>query len=121
MLRPYAAARFIDVAREFPNEWTAFLNEDTRELKLPLTPDLFPGMGSRQIGAIYPTYDVTDGNTARLTLNGNQNVTLNDATLQETPGLTIGADSSSPLTFVVDGDKQALNNIGLVLTYQAQV
>jgi hypothetical protein len=121
MLRPYPAARFIDVAREFPDEWTAFLTEDTRELRLPLTPDLFPGMGSRQIGAIYPTYDVADGTTARLTLNGNQNVTLNDATLQETPGLTIGADPSSPLTFVLDGDKEALHNVGLVLTYQAQV
>ncbi|GAA3254959.1 hemopexin repeat-containing protein [Dactylosporangium siamense] len=119
MLRPYAAARFIDVAREFPAQWSAFIDGDSPELALPLTPQQFPGMGNRQIGAIYPTYEMVNGGSARLRLNGSHQLSLPAATLQETPGLTI--DGAAPLRFVIEGDKGSLQNVGLVLTYQAQV
>jgi hypothetical protein len=121
MLKPYTAARYFDVAREFPTEWSAFVEDDSAHLALPLTPDLFPGMNSRRIAAIYPTYDTADGVASRLVLNGNHNLALREGTLLPTPGLTIGADASQPLSFTVDGDKQNLYNVGLVLTYQANV
>jgi hypothetical protein len=116
MLKPYTAARFVDVAAEFPDEWAAFVEGD--RLSLPLTPDLFPGMHSRQITAIYPTYEAAGAST-RLVLNGTQNLPLTAGRLQTTPGLTIGTDPSAPLTFTAEGDREALSNVVLVLTYQA--
>jgi hypothetical protein len=121
MLKPYAAARFFDLARDFPEQWESFLADDAAELALPLTPDLFPGMAGRQIEAVYPAYERADGGAARLVLNGGQQLPLPDGTLLPTPGLTIGTDGAAPLTFTVEGDKAALRDVGLVLTYRARV
>jgi hypothetical protein len=49
MLKPYAAARFFDIAAEFPQEWAEFHEGDGSELVLPFTADIFPGMASRQV------------------------------------------------------------------------
>jgi hypothetical protein len=121
MLAPYAAARYLDLARDFPQQWEEFLADGAPELALPLSPDLFPGMSSRQIDAVYPAYERAAGSAARLVLNGSQQLPLNDGTLLPTPGLTIGADGATPVTFTVDGDRAGLRNVGLVLTYQARV
>jgi hypothetical protein len=121
MLKPYAAARYIDVARDFPEEWQAFLADGESELALPLTPDMFPGMSSRRIEAVYPAYERADRGAARLVLNGAQNLALADGTVLPTPGLTIGADASAPVTFRVDGAKADLVDVGLVFAYQATV
>jgi hypothetical protein len=118
MLKPYPAARFFDVAREFPEQWEAFLGDEAGRLVLPLIPELFPGMASRQISAIHAAYETADRAT-RLVLNGTQNVPLDGGTTTATPGLSIGGDAASGLTFVLDGDRQALYNVGLVLSYQA--
>ncbi|MFL5909959.1 MAG: hemopexin repeat-containing protein [Gaiellaceae bacterium] len=121
MLKPYPAARYIDVARDFPEQWEAFLADGEGELALPLTPDMFPGMSSRRIEAVYPAYDRANGGNTRLVLNGTQNLTLADGTVLPTPGLTIGTDPSAPITFRVDGAKEDLLDVGLVLAYQATV
>ena len=120
MLKPYAAARYFDLARDFPEQWEEFLADGAPELALPLSPDLFPGMSSRQIDAVYPAYERAGGAT-RLVLNGSQQLPLSDGTLLPTPGFTIGADAATPVTFTVEGDKADLLNVGLVLTYQARV
>jgi hypothetical protein len=118
MLKPYAAARFFDVARDFPDEWEAFQANGSGTLELPLRPDLFPGMNSPRIEAVYPAYERANGGASRLVLNGDLQLSLADDTLLPTPGLTVG---SAPVSFTVDGAKEDLVDVGLVLTYQARV
>ncbi|MFI6290466.1 hemopexin repeat-containing protein [Nonomuraea sp. NPDC050790] len=115
MLRPYPAARFFDVAADFPAEWEDFLADDeTRGLTLPLSPEMFPGMSGRQITGVYARYDL-DGGAARFLVNGDPRFALEHGKPARTPGLGLGA----PWALVVEGDKNALAGLGLVLTYRA--
>ncbi|WP_419993240.1 hemopexin repeat-containing protein [Streptomyces boninensis] len=116
MLRPRPAARWVDVAAEFPDEWALFLGGGSDRLTLPLAPEMFPGMSGRQITGIYPTYALANGGGARFLLGGDERLGLTDGTLLRTPGLSIGAQA---LTLVLDGDRQALSNLGLILAYRA--
>jgi Tc toxin complex TcA C-terminal TcB-binding domain/Neuraminidase-like domain/Hemopexin len=116
MLKPYATARYVDVAREFPDEWAAFLAG--ADLALPLAPELFPGMSSRRIGAVLAAYQRAGADGARLVLAG---APLPDQTLVQTPDLTIGAGGTPPVSFTADGERASLVDVGLVLTYQARV
>nr|WP_245006641.1 hemopexin repeat-containing protein [Actinoplanes ianthinogenes] len=120
MQRPRPAARFFDVAREFPEAWEQFLNGADR-LVLPLTTDLFPGMASRQIGGALAAYELADGGSAELVLGGDPALTLAPAKLLPTPGLSVSDDGSKTWEFTVDGDRSALADVGLVLTYQARM
>jgi hypothetical protein len=115
MLKPYVAARFFDVAGEFPAEWVQFLANGDPELRLPITQDLFPGMVSRQITGIYPKYQ----GAGRFVLNGDSKLSLNDGQLLATPGLSLTGNGDPGLTLRFDGDKTALSNLGLVLTYKS--
>jgi hypothetical protein len=117
MLKPYRAARFVDVAREFPEQWQEFLDADRPELALPLTPAMFPGMSGHQITGIYSRYESTNGGSARFVLGGDPALTLTEGALLPTPGLSIGNGSNWILK--LNGDREGLSNIGLVLTYQA--
>jgi hypothetical protein len=117
MLKPYRAARFVDVAREFPEQWQEFLDADRPELALPLTPAMFPGMSGHQITGIYSRYESTNGGSARFVLGGDPALTLTEGALLPTPGLSIGNGSNWVLK--LNGDREGLSNIGLVLTYQA--
>jgi hypothetical protein len=117
MLKPYQAARFVDVAREFPEQWQDFLDADQPELTLPLTLNMFPGMTGHQITGIYSRYENSNGGSVRFVLGGPPALTLTEGALLPTPGLTIGNGSNWVLT--LDGDRTGLTNVGLVLTYQA--
>lgn len=116
MLKPYPAGRYIDVAGEFPEEWQHFLESGDGVLALPLTPEMFPGMNGRQITAVYAKYETDRPGAARLLLNGDQRLALHDGTAVRTPGLSVGG---TPLTLVADGDRTALVNAGLILSYRA--
>jgi hypothetical protein len=118
MLKPYPAARFFDVATEFPDQWTAFTEGEEDVLSLPFTPEMFPGMSGRQVTGVYPRYELAPGTSARLLLNGDRQLALNEGKLLPTPGLTVGG-AAWPL--VADGDKAAFTGVGLVLTYRATV
>ncbi|WP_394618318.1 neuraminidase-like domain-containing protein [Lentzea sp. JNUCC 0626] len=98
MLKPFATARFFDLENDFPDEWQAFV--DGAPLTLPLTPDLFPGLVG-PITGVYPRYA---NDSARLVL------TATDQRVH---------DDGSGWTFAVDGDKDSLTAVGLVLTYRA--
>jgi hypothetical protein len=121
MLKTYPAARFFDVATEFSQEWQDFLAGDEQQLTLPIAPELFPNMSGTQITGIYPKYELTNGTGARFTLDGDQKLPLTDGKLLATPGLRLHGDGESSWTLVLDGDKEALTNLGLVLTYKAGV
>lgn len=85
MLKPHHAARLVDVAQEFPQQREAFAGTDEPELVLPLTPEMFPGMSSRQITGVYSRHRHTNGGSARFVLNRNRAPTLTDGKLLPTP------------------------------------
>jgi hypothetical protein len=118
MLRPYTAARFFDLAADFPQQWEAFQGGD--ELALPLTPEMLPGIVGKEITGVLSRYELADGAQAQLVLNGGRNLPFTDGQLVPTPGLQVrDGNGSAGWTFSVDGDGAALQNVGLVLTYQA--
>jgi hypothetical protein len=116
MLKPYPAARFFDVATDFPDAWVEFLSNGADGLVLPITPDLFPGMRGRQITGVYATYQLADGGAAHFLLGGDKRLALTDGKLLKTPGLSVGPNG---WILQLEGDKTALNDIGLVLAYRA--
>ncbi|MEV1238908.1 hemopexin repeat-containing protein [Nonomuraea sp. NPDC049750] len=118
MLKPYASARYFDVASEFPDEWAQFQEGEDDQLVLPFTPALFPAMSGRQITGVYPRYELAGRGSVRFLLNGDKRLALADGKLLRTPGLSVGGN---PWVLVLEGDKAALTNLGLVLTYRASV
>jgi hypothetical protein len=116
MLKPYPAARFFDVARDFPDAWTEFQSNGADGLVLPITPDLLPGMSGRQITGVYAKYQLADGGSARFLLGGDKRLALTDGKPLKTPGLSLGANG---WTLRLEGDKTALDDVGLVLSYRA--
>ncbi|TDV57265.1 hemopexin repeat-containing protein [Actinophytocola oryzae] len=116
MLRPYPTARYFDVAEEFPDEWEAFVDGDSTQLDLPITPDQLPGLAGRQITGVLARYERAGEGEAEFLLNGDKRLALADGTLLRTPGLTTGG-----WTLVFSGDKSVLTNLGLVITYRASV
>ncbi|MFC4118573.1 hemopexin repeat-containing protein [Nonomuraea zeae] len=118
MLRPYPAARFLDLATAFPQLWTDFVEGDADRLTLPLTREMFPGMVGRQITGVYPRYELTGDTPVRFLLNGDRQFALDEGRLLPTPGLAVGG---AGWTLVLEGDKAELAGAGLVLTYRAGV
>jgi hypothetical protein len=116
MLKPYPAARYFDVATDFPDAWSEFQSNGGDGLVLPLTPDLFPDMSGRQVTGVYAKYQLADGGSARFLLGSDKRLALTDGTLVRTPGLSLGANG---WILRLEGDKTALNDLGLVLTYRA--
>ncbi|MFE2756171.1 hemopexin repeat-containing protein [Actinosynnema sp. NPDC059335] len=116
MLKPYPAARFLDVATEFPDEWRDFVDGDGDRLTLPITADLLPGLTGNRIIGIYPRYGTADGAAPRLTVDGDRSMALTEGKLLLTPDLRVDGGG---WTFVLDGDKEALTGLGLVLAYRA--
>lgn len=114
MLRPYPAGRYLDVAAEFPDEWAEFIDGDANELNFYLTPAHLPGLSGRQVTGALATYELTAAGEARFLVNGNERLALDAGKLVRTPGLTTG-----DWLLVFEGDKSALVNVGLILTYRA--
>ncbi|WP_439657618.1 hemopexin repeat-containing protein [Lentzea sp. HUAS TT2] len=112
MLRPRPAARYLDVATEFPNEWAAFTGGDTDRLPLPITPGHLPGITGRQITGVHATYGLATATPARFLLNGDTRLALDNGQLLNTPGLTTG-----DWTLVHEGGP--VTGLGLILTYRA--
>lgn len=121
LLKPYPAARLFDLARDFPDEWNEFVSGAGDRLSLPFTAQMFPDLAGPQIGGIVATYELADGSATRLVLGGDPAQTLAEGRLLQTPGLAVRPTASKPWTFTVDGAKDTLRNVGLVLTYQARV
>jgi hypothetical protein len=117
MLRPRPAARLFDLARDFPQEWSAFLSDGDGRLVLPLTAEMFPDLASQQVTGVYATYERADGTGTRLLLGGDPAMALPEGQLLPTPGRTL---ASPGWMFTVDGPKEDLRNVGLALTYQAR-
>ena len=109
-------ASHVDVARDFPDAWTEFQSNGADGLVLPITPDLLPGMSGRQITGVYAKYKLADGGSARFLLGGDKRLALTDGKPLKTPGLSLGA---SGWTLQLEGDKTALDDVGLVLSYRA--
>ncbi|NMO53404.1 hypothetical protein HH310_19715 [Actinoplanes sp. TBRC 11911] len=117
MRRPHPAARFFDLARDFSQEWADFLANGDRELVLPFSADMFPDLVGRRITGIYPTYELANGASSRLLLGGDPAMALTESRLLTTPGLAL---RGTPWSFTVEGPKENVRNVGLVLTYQAR-
>ncbi|GII59256.1 hypothetical protein Pth03_76450 [Planotetraspora thailandica] len=112
MLKPYPAARYLDVAASFPDEWEAFLSGDDDALVLPITADLLPGLSGRQITGVYAHYEADSA--VRFLLNGDSRLPLTEGRVLRTPGLTV-----RDWSLVLDGDKSGLSGFALILSYRA--
>ncbi|MFG6196968.1 hemopexin repeat-containing protein [Nonomuraea sp. JJY05] len=109
LLQPYDAARFIDVAVEFPEEWESF----TDTLTIPLSAALLPDLYSPQITGIYMAYDLDTPGAAQFAVHGNP---LVDGRLLPTPGLP----ATAPLALTFTGDRTTLRGLRLALLYRAR-
>ncbi|WP_217370986.1 Tc toxin subunit A-related protein [Nonomuraea antri] len=109
LLQPYDAARFIDVAEEFPAEWASF----TEVLTIPLSPALLPDLYTPQITGIFAVYDMDPPGDARFAVHGNP---LADGRLLPTPGLP----ATAPLALTFTGDRATLRGLRLALLYRAR-
>ena len=114
MLRPYPSARYVQVASDFGQEWFDFVEGDADRLTLRISPDLLPGITGRRITGIYAKYAKSFDGEARFLLNGEKRLALEDGRPLATPGLTTGA-----WTLVFEGDKAAVTDLGLIITYRA--
>ena len=65
---------------------------------------------------MYAKYQLADGGTARFLLGGDRRLALTDGKLLRTPGLSLAAGGWN---LQLEGDKSALENVRLVLTYRA--
>ncbi|MET0236550.1 MAG: hemopexin repeat-containing protein [Kibdelosporangium sp.] len=115
MLRPSPSARYLDVAAEFPQQWTEFADGDSTRLSLPIAARHLPGIVGRQITGVVARYELAGEGTSRFLLNGDSRLALDDGKPLRTPGLSTGDWS---LTH--EGDKGVLANLGLILTYRAR-
>ncbi|NUT41666.1 MAG: hypothetical protein HOV86_16940 [Thermoactinospora sp.] len=112
MLKPYATARYCDVAAEFPDEWSAFAEGEDGTLTLPLTADLFPGIVGRAVTGVYALYT---GGSGRFLLHGEARLALTEGKLLPTPGLAAGT-----WDLVYEGDRSTLEGVKLILAYRAR-
>jgi Tc toxin complex TcA C-terminal TcB-binding domain/Neuraminidase-like domain/Hemopexin len=120
LLKPYPTARFFDLAQEFPDQWAAFIDGETDELVIPLSRDLFPNMGSGKISGIFAHYDLAAPGSVSMVLNGDNALILKEGKFLPTNGLSISGRGVEWM-LTVSGDKQIINNVGLVLGYKATV
>ncbi|GAA2276708.1 hypothetical protein GCM10010149_19850 [Nonomuraea roseoviolacea subsp. roseoviolacea] len=109
LLQPYDAARFIDVAAEFPEQWESF----TDVLTVPLSAALLPDLYSPQITGVYAAYDADPRGAAQFAVHGNP---LVDGRLLPTPGLP----ATAPLELTFTGDRATLRGLRLALLYRAR-
>lgn len=93
MLKPYPAAIFLDIAATFPGEWGVFLNDETDDLEITVTRDLFPNMSGSKANSAFTAYEYYDQGKATLKLNGE--IDLNPNQFIASPGLTISAKGST--------------------------
>ncbi|MFL6127381.1 hypothetical protein, partial [Actinophytocola sp.] len=87
---------------------------DSNQLVLPIDPQQLPGITGRQITGVYARYKRATDGEARFLLNGEKRLALEDGKLLATPGLVTGR-----WTLVFEGDKAAVTDLGLILTYRA--
>ncbi|MGA9377611.1 MAG: hypothetical protein WBV73_02320, partial [Phormidium sp.] len=120
MLKPYPTVRFFDMTYDFPEEWKEFLDDDSEELVLTFTRDLFPNMSSSQILGIYTQYELYEPGQVSMTLNYDDKLTLNHGKYLATNGLSI-SNKGSDWVFSLEGNKENLKNINLVIGYKAGV
>ena len=118
LLKPEDAVRGFDLAREFPDEWGAFLSGEEEQLVLTLSPAHFPGMASGRIAALYARYEGPPSGSLSFTLAGPEPLLLPDGKTVDATGLTIRA-AGTTLTLRVQGDRSALANAYLLFNYKS--
>jgi hypothetical protein len=120
MLKPYPTARYFDIARDFPDEWAAFSENGADELALTLSRDMFPNMSSSKITGLFARYELAAPASVSMVLNDDKDLTLKDGALLPTSGLSISSQGTE-WTFALNGNKEIVQNIGLVVGYKANV
>jgi hypothetical protein len=120
LLKPYPTARFFDVAREFPDEWAAFMESEHDTLTLALSRDMFPNMSGGKITGLFARYELAEPGAVSLVLNDDEDLTLKDGKFLPSNGLSIGSRGSEWI-LSLNGNKNNLKNISLVVGYTAAV
>lgn len=120
LLKPYLTGVLFNVAETFPEQWGEFLENDSKDLVLSFTREMFPNMSSSKITGIFARFELSSPGAASFVLNSDAEMTLKDGKYTDTSGLTISAKGTD-LTFTLKGNKALLSNVSLVMGYKAQI
>ncbi len=120
LLKPYLTGVMFNVAETFSDQWSEFLESDSKDLELSFTREMFPNMSSNKITGIFARFDLSAPGSVSMVVNGDSDMTLKDGKYIDTSGLSI-SNKGTALTFNVKGNKALLSNISLVMGYKAQV
>lgn len=121
LLKPYSTTRYFDFSFDFASQWNQFLFNSDDELAIFLTRDMFPDISSSKILGLFATYDLYEEGQVSMVLNHNdESLTLKNGQYISTNGLSIGSQEEE-WVFKIQGNKDNIKNINLVVMYLAQV
>ncbi len=120
MLKPYDTAVYFNIAQMFPNEFSAFVNDEMDLLEINISRDMFPDMSGSKITGIYSRFEMNDDGQISLVMNDDSALTLRSNKLLLTDALAVSSHGET-WRFKAKGKKSDLMNMGLVLAYKATV
>ncbi|NER88851.1 hemopexin repeat-containing protein [Moorena sp. SIO3A2] len=120
MLKPYPTAVYINMAETFPQEWQAFISDETEELDIMVKREMLPNLSGSKITGLVPHYEMQGEGQVSLIMNDDDDLTLKHGKFNEGNGLMI-RNSGASWNFKAKGDKKSLSNLGLVVMYKAVV
>ena len=121
LLKPYSTTRYFDFSFDFASEWNEFLFNSDDKLAIFLTRDMFPDISSSKILGLFATYDLYEEGQVSMVLNhNNESLTLKNGQYISTNGLSIGSQEEE-WVFKIQGNKDNIKNINLVVMYLAKV
>ncbi|NEQ09751.1 MAG: hypothetical protein F6K37_28550, partial [Moorea sp. SIO4E2] len=120
MLKPYPTAVYINMAETFPQEWQAFISDETEELDIMVKREMLPNLSGSKITGLVPHYEMQGEGQVSLILNDDDDLTLKHGKFNEANGLMIRSSGAS-WNFKAKGDRKSLSNLGLVVMYKGEV
>lgn len=120
MLKPYQTSRIFNLQEDFFEQWSDFLANEEESFSIPLSRDLFPAMSGGKISGVLAHVVQSEAGNVEIVLNEDEEMTLEHGKFVETSSLSISSRGSE-LSLTIDGDKQTLENLLLVMSYKAKV
>jgi ribosomal protein S18 acetylase RimI-like enzyme len=119
LLKPYPTAVYFNMAEMFTDAWYDFVDGKTETFDLPVTHDMLPNLSGSKITGLVPYYDIQGDSPVTLIINDDTDLTLKQGQFNQANGLIIPG-SGATWTLTAKGDTRNLNNLGLVVMYNAK-